>query len=68
MKVQKRVLVNFIIPLECEVPADWGKDMIEFFYNGSSHCVSNEWDRIIAKVEAEDCPCRVIDAAYVKDL
>lgn len=39
---RKKVLIKIIAEHIIDVPADWGEEEIEFWFNGSSHCISND--------------------------
>lgn len=39
---RKKVLIKIIAEHIIDVPAEWDEAAIEFWFNGSSHCISND--------------------------
>jgi hypothetical protein len=48
---KKAVNIALTFRLTVMVPADWDRQMIEFFYNESSHCVATELRELAAADE-----------------
>jgi hypothetical protein len=39
---RKKALIKISAEHIIDVPSDWGEDEIDFWFNGSSHCISND--------------------------
>jgi hypothetical protein len=59
---KKRVGIVLHVRMVREVPEDWSKEDIEFFYNESSHCLSRELDDLR---EEHDDLCTLCNRASV---
>ena len=65
----RRVQVVHQYTLEHDVPDDWDDDMVEFFFNESSHCADNEAKVILDGLRHSDgfCLCSKHSARVVKN-
>ena len=66
--IQKPVKIEAHIMYETTVPAYWSKQEIEFYFNQSTHCATNELDRMSEYAEKnEGCLCDCSHFDYVKE-
>ncbi len=62
----KRVVVKHTFDVVHEVPDDWSKEQIEFFFNDSSSCSNNVVEDML-KREDGYCMCDIHSAAYLRE-
>ena len=60
----RTVRIEISITVLHEVPADWDKEMIEFFLNESSSCASNLMGDIQKQLEKDGCLCMSTNCVY----
>lgn len=69
--MSKKVMIYVSVHMDVEVPEDWDKKMIEFYYNDSSYCASNLIEDMHAVNEQRDkegsCMCDLVSVKYVAD-
>lgn len=61
----QKVKVEYTISLEQEVPKEWDKAMIEFYFNDSSWCADNLIDELTRYSEEHGCICNITKAKLV---
>ena len=61
---RKKVLIKIIAEHIIDVPADWGEAEIEFWFNGSSHCISNDLLDCAEEKHRDDGTCSWLDIDY----
>ncbi|WP_374754736.1 hypothetical protein [Ralstonia sp. NT80] len=67
--IKKTVHVRLAIEYTVEVPADWGKDLIEFQRNEGSWCANNLIDELAEFADGPDgCLCRHAEFTYIEDV
>jgi hypothetical protein len=59
---KRKVVVAHTYLLEHEVPADWTDEEVEFFYDGSLHCASNEIKTLAGMTVDGNCCCHIHSA------
>lgn len=66
---RKKVLIKIIAEHIIDVPADWDEAAIEFWFNGSSHCISNDLLDCAEEKHRDDGTCSwlEIDYEYVRE-
>lgn len=72
---RKKVIVELSIKIITDVPVDWSEHDIEFWLNGSSHCLENEFAQVAEEMEYNDkvrpntcCVCQRASGKYIRDV
>lgn len=67
--IRKKVRVRLAIEYTVEVPADWGKDKVEFQRKHGSWCANNLIDELVEFAEGLDgCLCNLAEFTYIEDV
>lgn len=63
--IRKTVKVRMIVEYEVDVPADWGKQQVEFHRNEGSWCSNNALDELERLAEEKGCLCHAMEFEYL---
>jgi hypothetical protein len=68
---RRQIVIEFKARMLVDVPADWDEEMIEFWANGSCHCLGNFVDQLQDENERghDGCcfMCHRAEAHYLRD-
>lgn len=53
--IKQLVAIEIRVKTVVELPADWDKDMCAFWFNGSSHCITNELREMVLNEPPNTC-------------
>ena len=62
--IKKKVKVRMVVEYVVDVPASWGKDMIEFHRNDGSWCANNAITELEELFDQDDAPCMCNAATF----
>lgn len=64
----KKVRIQWTIELPMDVPEEWDKEMIEFYFNESSWCCSNIIDDLQQYDKDHGCICGICKAEFLEEI
>lgn len=64
----KKVRIKWTIELPMDVPEEWDKEMIEFYFNESSWCCSNIIDDLQQYDKDHGCICGICEAEFLEEI
>ena len=64
----KKVRIKWTIELPMEVPEEWDKEMIEFYFNESSWCCSNIIEDLQQYDKDHGCICNICKAEFLEEI
>ena len=64
----KKVRIKWTIELPMEVPEEWDKEMIEFYFNESSWCCSNIIEDLQQYDKDHGCICTICKAEFLEEI
>lgn len=67
--MSKRFAVTISVEIVADFPDDYTPELVEFFYDGSSHCIGNEFRAIAATIAPNTCDlCHRTSAAKAREV
>lgn len=66
--IKRKVRVRMTVEYDVAVPADWGREQVEFHRNDGTWCADNALDELAAEAERNGCLCPNTRFEYLRDI